>query len=122
MFPSASWLTRTRSMASTNGGGRRNDRRPRGIFERPSGSGIWWVCYFDERGSRHREKIGPKGLAIKVYQKRKNEIQERRFFPERIRRRDVLLKDVIRDFLEREEGRMRSLRNYERSARYWLQA
>ncbi len=25
-------------------------RRERGIFERPAGSGIWWVCYFDEHG------------------------------------------------------------------------
>ena len=36
-------------------------RHQRGIFERPRGSGIWWVCYFDENGRKHREKIGSKG-------------------------------------------------------------
>ena len=79
-------------------------RRTRGVFERPAGSDIWWVCYFDENGRKHREKVGPKKLALKVYQKRKNEIQERRFFPERIRRRDVLLKDMIDDYIEPQQG------------------
>ncbi len=107
---------------TTSDGAPEGRKRQRGIFERPSGSGIWWVCYFDENGRRHREKVGPKGLALKVYQKRKNEIQERRFFPERIRRRDVLLADVIRDFFAREEDRLRSVRNYKRSAAYWKAA
>ena len=71
----------------------------RGVFERPLRSGVWWVCYFDDHGKRHREKIGPKALAVKVYQKRKNEIQERRFFPERLRRHDVLLTEYAKGFL-----------------------
>ena len=25
-------------------------RNSRGLFERPKGSGVWWVCYFDEQG------------------------------------------------------------------------
>jgi hypothetical protein len=82
--------------------------RDRGLFERPKGSGIWWVCYFDEKRRKHREKVGPKGLALKVYQKRKNEIVERRFFPERIRRRDVLLADMITDCLARTKDTLRS--------------
>ena len=41
---------------------------PRGIFERPQGSGVWWAVYFDENGKRHREKVGPKGLAKQVYE------------------------------------------------------
>jgi hypothetical protein len=64
--------------------------RPRGVFERPSGSNVWWVRYVDEHGCLHREKVGPKGLAKKVYQKRKTEVAERRFFPDRIRQRDIL--------------------------------
>ena len=74
---------------------------PRGIFERPKGSGVWWARYYDEHGREHREKVGPKALAIKVYQKRKTEVQERRFFPERIRTRDVLLTDMLSDYLVR---------------------
>src|SRR5262245_47405214 len=100
-------------MSEDEGNARADKRKSRGVFERPAGSGVWWVCYFDEHGRRHREKVGPKGLALKVYQKRKNEIQERRFFPERIRRREVLLADAIRDNLAREKNRMRSFVNYE---------
>jgi hypothetical protein len=81
-------------------------RRTRGIFQRHEDDCSrgrdcgcdWWTRYADEHGNEHREKVGPKALAIKVYQKRKNEVQERRFFPERIRRRDVLLKDAIAAF------------------------
>ena len=73
--------------------------------------------YYDENGRRHREKVGPKALAGKVYQKRKNEVQERRFFPERIRRRDVLLADFFKDYLARVKGRLRCYREYERYAK-----
>jgi site-specific recombinase XerD len=99
-------------------------KRPhaRGIFERPTGSGIWWTRYNDEHGREHREKVGPKALALKVYQKRKNEIQERRFFPERIRRREVLLADAISDYLARVRGRIETYRDWSRYARYWTEA
>src|SRR5262245_33884506 len=97
-------------------------RRQRGSFERPKGSGVWWVCYFDEDGRKHREKVGPKGLALKLYQRRKTEVHERRFFPERIRRRDVLLKDFITDYLARAKPKLRSFVNHERYGRYWTDA
>ena len=42
----------------------------RGIFERPEGSGVWWVCYY-AGGKRHREKAGRKSDALALYQKRK---------------------------------------------------
>jgi len=71
-------------------------RRMRGVFERPAGSGIWWVSYFDAHGRRHREKVGPKGLAKKVYAKRKTEITEARFFPEKLRRRPEALAAAIK--------------------------
>jgi len=44
----------------------------RGIFERPKGSGVWWVSYFRE-GKRHREKVGRKSDAKDLYQQRKAE-------------------------------------------------
>jgi integrase len=104
----------------------RDDRKDRaharGLFERPKGSGIWWVRYHDEHGREHREKVGPKGLAGKVYQKRKNEIQERRFFPERIGRREVLVSEMIDEYLKRIEGQLRSYRECKRAGAYWKQA
>ncbi len=76
-------------------------RRDRGIFERPKGSGIWWVRYADNFGRIHREKVGPKGLAKTVYQKRKTEVVEGKFFPENLRRRrEMLFKDMVKLFLE----------------------
>ena len=57
---------------------------PRGIFERPNESGIWWIRYCDQFGKLHREKVGPKSLALAAYQKRKTEIREGKFFPEKI--------------------------------------
>ena len=55
-------------------GGRK--RHERGIFERPGGSGVWWVRYHDEHGREHRKKVGPKRLAVEFYRKVKNEIFE----------------------------------------------
>lgn len=102
---------------------RSRERRQRGIFQRPKASGVWWVRYHDENGREHREKVGPKALALKVYQKRKNEIAERRFFPERIRRREVLLKDAVAAFLrDHVEGRLRNAKHYRRYGELWTRA
>ena len=100
------------------------DARPRdrGVFERPAGSGIWWARYIDENRRLHREKVGTKALALKVYRKRKTEVAERRFFPEQIGWRDVLLSDVIEDYLKRAKNGLRSYRDYERYGRYWTEA
>ena len=106
-------------MGSTVDTDDKRKRHPRGIFERPKGSGVWWAFYYDERGKRHREKVGPKSLAVDVYTKRKNEVRERRFFPEDIRRREVPLAAVIDDYLERNRGTLRWMDHYERYGRFW---
>ncbi len=51
--------------------------KPRGVFERPKGSGIWWVQHFSD-GVRHREKVGRKGDTIALYALPKSEA---RVFP-----------------------------------------
>src|SRR5437773_7348779 len=95
-------------------------RRTRGVFERPKGSGIWWVRYRDKHGRLHREKVGPKGLARRVYQKRRTEIAEGRFFPETIKRRDVLVKDYLALFLrDHVKGRVRNAKHYAQYAARW---
>src|SRR5437762_10511288 len=48
----------------------------KGIFERLPGSGVWWVRYKDHNHREHREKVGPKGLAVKVYAKRVAQVAE----------------------------------------------
>jgi integrase len=94
----------------------------RGVFERARSSGIWWVRYADEQGHIHRERAGAKNLALRLYTRRKAEVAERRFFPERIRRRDVLLADFIRDYLARIQGTLRSYADLERHGRVWQAA
>lgn len=91
----------------------------RGLFERPAKSGIWWVRYADEFGREHREKIGSKALARKVYTKRKAAILERRFNPEAIRRRDVTLAQAVKAHLEASAG-MASYRDKERYGERWI--
>jgi hypothetical protein len=98
------------------------ERRVRGLFERPKGSGVWWVCYFDANGRRHRERVGPKALAKKVYQKRKTEIAERRFFPEQFRRRPELLADAITKYVQRRRSTILSPRNFARYGEVWATA
>jgi site-specific recombinase XerD len=75
--------------------------RTRGVFERPKGSGIFWIRYVDQFGKLHREKVGPKSLAKAAYRKRKTEIREGKFFPEKIqRRREMLFHDMAKLYLE----------------------
>ena len=47
-------------------------RKTRGLFERPLGSGIWWINYY-VNGKQRREKVGRKSDAIALYQKRKSD-------------------------------------------------
>ena len=72
---------------SESGGRKEAKRRERGVFEKAPDSGVWWVRYTDAHGKLHREKVGPRGLAKQVYQKRKTEIREGRFFPQQPRQR-----------------------------------
>jgi hypothetical protein len=44
----------------------------RGAYEKPEGSGIWWIHYYAD-GKRHREKVGRKSDALKLYQARKSD-------------------------------------------------
>jgi integrase len=84
----------------------RKNSKDRGLFEQPSGSGVWWICYFDALGRRHREKAGSKGLARRLYEKRKTEIREARYFPPE-RRKPLMFEEVLENYrraLERQQG------------------
>lgn len=50
----------------------RLDKKDRGLFERPKGSGIWWIRYHDHNGQERREKVGRKSDAQALYQSRKD--------------------------------------------------
>jgi len=84
--------------------------KDRGLFERPKGSSIWWIRYMDEDRRERREKVGPKGLAKRLYEKRKTEIREGRYFPPE-RRRLVLFDEIAKDFLDYASQVKRSARD-----------
>jgi integrase len=92
----------------------------RGVYERQPGSGVWWIRYADQHGLEHREKIGPRGLAVAAYRKRKTEVQERRFFPEKFRRRNVLLKTAIADTLKRNKDKA-TIKDMRRYGQVWTE-
>lgn len=50
-----------------------------GIFQRPAGSGVWWISYYDADGKRHREKAGRRMAAIDAVTRRHREVTEGRF-------------------------------------------
>ena len=60
----------------------------RGVYEREPGSGVWWVCY-QQDGIRRREKVGSRGNAIALYQKRKSELRAGKKLPTNMRNRGV---------------------------------
>jgi hypothetical protein len=93
-------------------------RRQRGIFERPKGSGVWWVRYHDEDGREHREKVGPKKLAGDVYKKRKTQVRERQFFPQAEKLWDEPLGKRVADYLTRRVRTLRDPVGAERYGRY----
>jgi integrase len=69
----------------------------RGVYEVEKGSGVWWIRWADHVGVIHREKIGPKPLAIAAYQKRKTQVREDRLFPTMIQNR-ITFDEILEDF------------------------
>ncbi|HEY4000422.1 MAG TPA: tyrosine-type recombinase/integrase [Candidatus Xenobia bacterium] len=79
----------------------RKDGKDRGLFERPKGSGTWWIEWHDQDGGRHREKVGPKSLAREAYQKRKTGVKSGVFFPETMKKRQrVTVRAAIDHYLD----------------------
>lgn len=98
--------------------------RDRGLISRTDKAGriIWGVRYHDEHGREHREYVGTsKQLARDVYTKRKAAIAERRFNPEKLRRRVVLLSAALDDYLERRKDRA-GIKDMARIAKRWKAA
>jgi integrase len=71
----------------------------RGVYENPTGSGIWWIHYY-AGGKRHREKVGRKSDAIKLYQSRKADAVAGRKLPELRNSKVVTVGELIDDALE----------------------
>lgn len=78
----------------------KTDKKTRGVFERPPGSGIWWCQHIDCDGRRHREKVGIKSAAINQHTMRRAEALNGKKFPEKIRARPALFREIAKAALE----------------------
>jgi integrase len=72
----------------------REEKKVRGVYEHPAGSGVWWINFYSG-GIRRREKIGRKSAAIKAYQSRKTATLEGRKLPPGRFTRKVTLSALI---------------------------
>ena len=90
-------------------------KKHRGVYEHPTGSGVWWVQFFVD-GRRHREKVGGKQAAINRYQQRKTEAREERL---PVKERPVLFGQFVADYLETVRQKQASFETTKRHARVW---
>src|SRR5262249_12300052 len=96
--------------------------KQRGVFERPKGSGVWWVRYTDQYGQLHREKVGLRSAALNVYQQRKTQIRQGRFEPEEVKwkHQNATVGQIIDDFLVSCEARhIRTLEGCRQRLSWW---
>lgn len=95
--------------------------KDRGLFERPAGSGVWWVRYHDQFGQEHREKVGSKAGAREVYAQRKAQVRLRKFIPEEVDRRPMTVPELVERYDEEFEANLRpsTVREYRRFGVYW---
>jgi site-specific recombinase XerD len=101
---------------------RRAEKKIRGVFERPIGSGVWWICYF-VNGRKFRERAGSKSEAVARYQLRKTQAREGRL-PNRATipyGASGRFDDFVHEFLENERLRIRAYEEYARHGRVWIE-
>jgi hypothetical protein len=68
------------------------------------------VRYADAAGREHREKAGTKGMAQKLYLKRKMEVLQGKKLPETIRRKQILVSDLLDAAADHVQSRYRAHR------------
>jgi len=84
----------------------KNKKLPRGVFVR---NGEYWIRYADQHGKLHREKVGPLlEPAKRAVEKRRSDIREGKFFPDKVRQRVVPFSEIAREFLAHSKQTKRS--------------
>jgi len=97
-------------------------RKERGVFEKEPGSDIWWIR-FKVNGVEHREKVGRRGDAIKLYKIRKADIHRGVKMPTNMRDKgikfSVLAQEAIDWYISHER---RDVRNFKGRMKFILEA
>jgi integrase len=88
----------------------------RGIFERPEGSGVWWINYY-AGGKRHREKAGRKSDALALYQKRKADARRGVKLPELVPGKATTFAQLSAMAVDHAKARLKSAGDYVGKAR-----
>jgi hypothetical protein len=97
-------------------------RKERGVFEKVPGSDIWWIRY-KVAGVEHREKVGRRGDAIKLYKIRKADILRGVKMPANMKdkgiRFSVLAQEAIDWYVNHDR---RDVRNFKGRMKFILEA
>jgi integrase len=83
----------------------------RGLFERPAGSGCWWINYYVD-GKQHREKVGRRGDALALYQKRKADSRRKLKLPELVPGKVITFGHLSEMAVNHAETHLKSLEHY----------
>ena len=94
---------------------RREVKAVRGVFERPKGSGLWWINFYQD-GKQHREKVGARSAAIDLYRIRKADARRGVKLPD-LRNGKVTLSALIDCALEFVRTHNKSVRDYKCKAK-----
>ena len=78
---------------------RRTPKKERGVFERVPDSGIWWIRY-KVGGVEHREKVGRRSDAIKLYAIRKADILRGMKLPANVKDKGIRFKVIAQEAIE----------------------
>ena len=90
---------------------KKEEKSIRGIFERPLGSGCWWINYY-AAGKQHREKAGRKSDAIALYQKRKADARRKLKLPELVPGKVVTFAHLSAMAVAHAEAHLQTARDY----------
>jgi site-specific recombinase XerD len=83
-------------------------KNPRGLFENPTGT--WWIRYVDAAGKFRREKVGPKGAAMTLVEKRRTDRRLHLKLPEQFRAKPVTFKDLTDEAAKQRGSREKDCR------------
>lgn len=79
---------------------RKIEKQQRGVYEREPGSDIWWIRYADADGREHREKVGRRGDALKLYKLRKTDVLRGVKMPANMKHRGLRFKVIGKEAIE----------------------
>ena len=97
-------------------------RKERGVFEKVPGSGIWWIR-FKVKGVEHREKVGRRGDAMKLYAMRRADVVRGVKMPANMKHKGVKFSEIAQEAIDwYTNHERRDLRNFKSRMKYILEA